>query len=70
MSTSENEQLDYGLVFERAVEMFGTPQRAWHWLGSEIVSLDGKRPIDLMPSARGLKRVLQTLGRIEHGVHG
>jgi len=38
------------------------------WLRSSNPSLDGNRPLDLLDTDIGAQLVLDTLGRIEHGV--
>jgi putative toxin-antitoxin system antitoxin component (TIGR02293 family) len=55
---------------EKALELCGGDRaNVDEWLNRRIPALGGRRPIDLMATAEGCKLVLDTLGRIEHGVY-
>jgi uncharacterized protein (DUF2384 family) len=54
-------------VVARAIEVFGTREKAQRWLRTPVRSLGDKTPISL-DSPEGLVRVQDTLGRVEHGV--
>jgi putative toxin-antitoxin system antitoxin component (TIGR02293 family) len=52
----------------RAIEVFGTREKALRWLRTPVRSLDDRTPISLLSSPEGPARVQDTLGQIEHGV--
>lgn len=51
-----------------AEETFGTAEKANRWLRRETVALGGERPIDLLDTDEGARRVEALLGRIGHGI--
>jgi hypothetical protein len=55
-------------VLTRAIEVFGTREKALRWLGTPVRSLGDKAPISLLNSPEGLARVRDTLGLDEHSV--
>ena len=55
-------------VLERAAEVFGGAQAAQDWLRSPNPSLGGISPFSLLDTDIGADSVMDTLGRIEHGV--
>jgi len=55
-------------VIERAEEVFETLHRALGWLQSPNAALEGMTPLSLLDTDMGAESVLDTLGRIEHGV--
>nr|MBP9654507.1 DUF2384 domain-containing protein [Rhodocyclaceae bacterium] len=55
-------------VVERAKEVFGDLDTALDWLKSPNAALSGAVPLTLMDTDIGAESVLDTLGRIEHGV--
>jgi putative toxin-antitoxin system antitoxin component (TIGR02293 family) len=55
-------------VVGRANEVFEDPDAALAWLKSPNSALAGKTPISLLDTELGSESVLDTLGRIEHGV--
>jgi putative toxin-antitoxin system antitoxin component (TIGR02293 family) len=57
-------------VISKALELFGGDRAIVDdWMTRRIPALGDQRPIDLMTKATGRKLVLDTLGRIEHGVY-
>ena len=52
----------------RANEVFEAPAAALDWLKAPNSALAGKTPISLLDTEIGAESVLDTLGRIEHGV--
>ena len=52
----------------RANEVFEAPEAALDWLKSPNSALAGRTPISLLDTEIGAESVLDTLGRIEHGV--
>jgi putative toxin-antitoxin system antitoxin component (TIGR02293 family) len=55
-------------VVGRANEVFEDPEAALHWLKSPNSALSGATPLSLLDTDIGAESVLDTLGRIEHGV--
>lgn len=57
-------------VVGRANEVFEDPEAALNWLKSSNSTLSGATPLSLLDTDIGAESVLDTLGRIEHGVFG
>jgi putative toxin-antitoxin system antitoxin component (TIGR02293 family) len=55
-------------VIERAEEVFEDPGAARAWLKSPNAALSGQTPMSLLDTEIGAESVLDTLGRIAHGV--
>jgi putative toxin-antitoxin system antitoxin component (TIGR02293 family) len=55
-------------VLGRANQVFDDPEAALDWLKSPNSALAGKSPFSLLDTEIGAESVLDTLGRIEHGV--
>lgn len=55
-------------VAERAEEVFEDMDFALDWLKSKNAALSGVTPLSLLDTDIGAETVLDTLGRIEHGV--
>lgn len=55
-------------VIERAEEVFEDFDAAIDWLKSKNTSLSGWTPLSLLDTDIGAEGVMDTLGRIEHGV--
>ena len=55
-------------VVQRAVEVFEDSESAIDWLKTANRSLSGFSPLALLDTDIGTESVLDTLGRIEHGV--
>jgi putative toxin-antitoxin system antitoxin component (TIGR02293 family) len=55
-------------ISDLADRVFGNHDKAQRWLRSEIIALDGARPIDLLESEMGAYEIEQELIRIEHGM--
>lgn len=53
----------------RANEVFEDPETALHWLKSPNSALSGTTPLSILDTDIGAESVLDTLGRIEHGVY-
>ena len=53
----------------RANEVFEDPKAALHWLKSPNSALSGASPLSVLDTDIGAESVLDTLGRIEHGVY-
>jgi putative toxin-antitoxin system antitoxin component (TIGR02293 family) len=56
-------------VVGRANEVFEDPEAALHWLKSPNSALSGASPLSVLDTDIGAENVLDTLGRIEHGVY-
>lgn len=57
-------------VVERAEEVFEDLDAALDWLKSPNAALGGDTPLSLIDTDIGAQSVMDTLGRIEHGVYG
>jgi putative toxin-antitoxin system antitoxin component (TIGR02293 family) len=55
-------------IAEQADRVFGNHEKAQRWLRSEIIALDGARPIDLLETETGAHVVFEELIRIDHGM--
>jgi uncharacterized protein (DUF2384 family) len=55
-------------VTARAMEVFGSREKALRWLSSPVRSLGDQTPLSLLNSPEGIAQVQDTLGRVEHGV--
>src|SRR5580698_4081508 len=55
-------------VTARAIEVFGTREKALRWLRTPVRSLGNLTPMSLLQTPEGLVRVQDTLGQVEHGV--
>ena len=52
-----------------AGRVFGSQEEAERWLDRPAISLNRRRPLDLLATPKGVELVEQCLGRIEHGVY-
>jgi putative toxin-antitoxin system antitoxin component (TIGR02293 family) len=55
-------------VVGRANEVFESAESSMHWLKAPNASLGGRTPLSLLDTDIGTESILDTLGRIEHGV--
>jgi uncharacterized protein (DUF2384 family) len=55
-------------VAARAIEVFGTREKALRWLSTPVRSLGDQTPLSLLNTPEGIAEVQDTLGRVEHGV--
>jgi uncharacterized protein (DUF2384 family) len=55
-------------VTARALEVFGTREKALRWLNTPVGSLRDQTPLSLLNTPEGVAQVQDTLGRVEHGV--
>jgi len=67
-SEESSKLLRMARVISRASEVFGAPSSAVDWLKSPNAALRGNAPLSLLDTDIGTESVLDTLGRIEHGV--
>ncbi|PCI56327.1 MAG: hypothetical protein COB36_06005 [Alphaproteobacteria bacterium] len=56
-------------VWNKAEEVFENEDLAVKWLISDVIALGNKAPYEVLTeSDKGVEAVIDTLGRIEHGV--
>lgn len=55
-------------TLNRATGVLGSQDSGRRWLCSEVRSLGGVRPLDLLDTGTGYFLVMDTLGRIEQGI--
>jgi hypothetical protein len=55
-------------VTARAIEVFGSREKAIRWLRTPVRALGNQTPISMLGSHEGLTRVQDVLGQVEHGV--
>lgn len=58
-----------GLLWQHALAVFGTAEKALRWLSRPNRALRGRTPVSLLTSRSGAKRVQAVLGRIQHGIY-
>ncbi len=51
-------------VIARAIEVLGCKEKAFAWLRSPVPGLDEKRPLDIIDTAEGRRRVEDILGAL------
>ena len=69
LSTEESAKLlRFARVVERAEEVFQAVEPVLAWLKADNAALGGITPLSLLDTDIGADSVLDTLGRIEHGV--
>lgn len=69
LSRDESERvLRLGRVIERAESVFGNHEDSVRWIKSKNEALGNQTPLSLLDTDIGTNCVLDTLGRIEHGV--
>lgn len=67
-SEESSKLLRLARVISRAQEVFDDPGAAVDWLKTPNAALRGHAPLSLLDTDIGAESVLDTLGRIEHGV--
>ncbi len=69
LNPEQSERLiELAKIFAHGLEVFGSAPRLRKWFSTEVRSLGGRRPIDLLDTSIGISMVNDTLGRIEHGI--
>jgi putative toxin-antitoxin system antitoxin component (TIGR02293 family) len=53
-------------VYRRGLDAFG--DSFYHWMDTKNVSLDGKKPKELLANSFGVRILLDEIGKLEHGV--
>ena len=67
-SEESSKLLRVARVVGRATEVFEDAEAALDWLKAPNSALERKRPLSLLDTDIGAESVLDTLGRIEHGI--
>ena len=67
-SEESSKLLRLARVISRAQQVFDKPPAAVDWLKAPNAALRGHAPLNLLDTDIGAESVLDTLGRIEHGV--
>lgn len=60
--------LQIAKVIKKGKEVFGNPDKFFHWLKRSPYMLGGNLSLESLQSAEGIERILTQLGRIEHGL--
>lgn len=60
---------DLECVLRLASDVFGSRDRAERWLMEPAMSLEQRRPLDVLAEAGGAQRVMDALERMLHGVY-
>lgn len=69
LSSAESDRaLRLERIAEHADRVFGSHEKAQRWLRSEIIALEGARPIDLLETETGAHVVEQELIKIDYGM--
>jgi len=71
VATNETHTVDLdGIVSvtARAIEVFGTREKAIRWLRTPLPSLSDRTPLSLLNTTDGIESIGDVLGRIEQGV--
>lgn len=55
-------------IFEKAVNVFKSPQKARGWLNHPRPALGGKSPAEILRQKSGRKQIEEILAQIEHGI--
>jgi uncharacterized protein (DUF2384 family) len=54
-----------GRVFEQAIHVLGTPERARRWLETSKWRFEGQTPVQMLRTEQGVRRVEEMLSQIE-----
>jgi putative toxin-antitoxin system antitoxin component (TIGR02293 family) len=55
-------------VTARAIEVFGTREKAIRWLRTPLPALSDRTPLSMLNTPDGIEHIEDVLGRIEQGV--
>ena len=66
---SRTEELTIWTVFEKALDIFGSHERAQRWLSKPNLAMGGEIPNELLDSVEGLELVFTILNRIDYGLY-
>lgn len=56
-------------ILVKGTEVFGSEENMRAWIRTPIYALGNQSPLSIMDTLSGMHMVLDTLGRIEHGVY-
>lgn len=56
-------------VLDRAADIMGSQKAAAEWMLAKSTWLNGRRPLDLLGTKEGLRRIDTYLGQVEYGVY-
>ena len=56
-------------ILELGKNVLGSDEELNHWLHKPVFALDGKKPIDLIKTESGRRRVEEVLHQIEYGIY-
>ncbi|MEO8661494.1 MAG: MbcA/ParS/Xre antitoxin family protein, partial [Bryobacteraceae bacterium] len=71
LTTAETPSVDLDdivTVTARAIEVFGSREKALRWLRTPVPSLSDRTPLSVLNTAYGIEHIEEVLGRIEQGV--
>ncbi len=51
-----------------AEQVFGEPERAWHWLRKSKRRFNGRTPVEMLATEAGSRLVEEMIGQIDHGI--
>lgn len=69
LTAEESDRLyRYARLFERAVEVLGSEEKARVWLKKEQWALGSRVPLKIAQYGPGAREITDLLGRIEHGI--
>ncbi|NBF39498.1 MAG: DUF2384 domain-containing protein [Spirochaetes bacterium] len=69
LTAEESDRLyRYARLFERAVEVLGSEEKARRWLKKEQWALGSRVPLEIARYGPGAREIIDLLGRIEHGI--
>ncbi len=55
-------------VTARAIEVFGSGEKAIRWLQTPLASLSDRAPLSMLNTRNGIEQIEEVLGRIEQGI--
>ena len=68
LSREESDKVDrVARAVRRALEVFGDKAQARAWLTDPVLTLGGRKPLDMLDSHAGFELVMDTLGQILYG---
>jgi putative toxin-antitoxin system antitoxin component (TIGR02293 family) len=68
LSPEESDKVDrVARVVKRALEVFGDEAQARAWLTDPVLTLGGRKPLEMLDSHVGYEIVMDTLGQILYG---
>ena len=56
-------------LYKRGEHVFGSSDNFGRWLRSNIVALEGKKPIEFLDTPFGFQLIDEIMGRIEYGIY-